>query len=88
MILSMGGGGGTWSRGVPGPGGSAAGRGGSAPGGCLVETPLGRLLPRAVRILLECILVFHVFIKYHKIPGFFQCTIIFKVFQVKWKPCA
>ena len=33
---------------------------GEVPGleGCLVETPLtGRLLPRAVRILLECILV-------------------------------
>ena len=27
------------------------------PGGCLVETPPGRLLLRAVRILLECILV-------------------------------
>ena len=31
--------------------------GGSAPGGCLVETPLGQLLLQVVRILLECILV-------------------------------
>ena len=30
----------------------------SAGGGCLEETPPGRLLLRAVRILLECILVF------------------------------
>ena len=35
------------------------GRGTLPPGGCLVETPHpGRLLLRAVRILLECILVF------------------------------
>ena len=48
------GGGGAWSGGggVPGPRGDAWPR-----GGCLVETPPGRLLLRAVRILLECILV-------------------------------
>ena len=40
--------GGAWSWGVNGPGGPA-------PGGCLVETP--QLLLRAVRILLECIVV-------------------------------
>ena len=56
-------------RGLPGPGEGGLLRGvclvpgGSAPGGvpgprCLVETPLGRLLLRAVRILLECILVY------------------------------
>ena len=45
--------GGAWSWGVPGPGGVALSR-----GGCLVETPHGRLLLRAVRILLECILVY------------------------------
>ena len=42
------------------PGGGAWSQGGGAPGprgGCLVETPPGRLLLRAVRILLECILV-------------------------------
>ena len=43
--------GGAWSRGMPGPGGVPG------PEGCLVETPPGRLLLRAVRILLECILV-------------------------------
>ena len=41
---------GVWSWGVSGPGGLL-------PGGCLVETPPGRLLLRAVRMLLECILV-------------------------------
>ena len=42
--------GGTWFRGcVPGPGGCLVGG--------VVETSLGRLLLRAVRILLECILV-------------------------------
>ena len=41
------------SRGVSGPGGLPC------PWGCLVETPpLGRLLLRVVRILLECILVY------------------------------
>ena len=63
-------GGGAWSRGclvlgVPGLGRHLL-QGGSAPGvsglgGCLVETPAPiphRLLLRAVRILLECILVF------------------------------
>ena len=47
------------TEGVPGPwGGLLREGGGSAPGGgCLVETPLGRPLLRAVRILLECILV-------------------------------
>ena len=49
--------GGAWSQGgclvggVPGP------RGCLVPGGCLVQTLSGRLLLRAVRILLECILV-------------------------------
>ena len=46
-------------------------QGGSAPGGvsapgegwCLVETPPGRLLLRAVRILLECILVIFISIE-------------------------
>ena len=47
---SVHGGGGGLVRGVPG-------LGGSAPEGCLVETPPGQLLLRAVRILLECILV-------------------------------
>ena len=36
---------------MPAPGGVPA------PGGCLVENPPGRPLLRAVRILLECILV-------------------------------
>ena len=41
------------------PGGSAPRGGGvPGPGGCLVETPPGRPLLRAVRILLECILVY------------------------------
>ena len=39
------------------PGGGGACSGGSALRGCLVETPPGQLLLRAVRILLECILV-------------------------------
>ena len=42
--------GGAWSGGMPGPGGACS-RGGAW------ETPPGRLLLRAVRILLECILV-------------------------------
>ena len=57
-------------RGVPGPGGSAP-RGMSAPGGCLVETP-GRLVLRAVRILLECILVVYIF-------AFIACRFIFSL---------
>ena len=48
-------------RGEPGLGGSwSAGclvGGGAWSGGCLVETPPGRLPLRAVRMLLECILV-------------------------------
>ena len=50
--------------GVPGPGGrglllgGAWSQGGLLQGGCLVETPPGQLLHRAVCILLECILVF------------------------------
>ena len=63
--------GGAWSQGVTGPGGGClvpgggclvpggAWSGGSGPGGYLVETPPpGWLLLWAVRILLECILVF------------------------------
>ena len=42
---------------VPGLGGGLLLGGVPAPGGCLVETPPGRPLLRAVRILLECILV-------------------------------
>ena len=59
-------GGGAWSGGsgprvclFPG-GGTCSGRfwsGGACSGGCLVEIPAERLLLRAVRILLECILV-------------------------------
>ena len=60
--VCQGGVGGVCSGGVSAPRGegvSAPGGGGSAPGwgGCLVESPLQRLLLRAVRILLECILV-------------------------------
>ena len=57
VILSTGGGV------LPLGGGCASSRGGASSGGgcflrgCLVETPLGRLLLWAVRILLECILV-------------------------------
>ena len=48
--------------------------GGSAPGGlllggCLVETPPGRLLLRAVRILLECILIIKKFQSYQSGPN-------------------
>ena len=43
--------------GVPGLGGCLLWGGVPAPGGCLVEIPPGGLLLRAVRILLECILV-------------------------------
>ena len=62
--------GGASSRGVSGPrrflvmgdvwsrGGLLGRGGGLVPGGCLVETPPGQLLLRAVRILLECFL-FH-----------------------------
>ena len=55
--------GGSGPGGVPGAGGCLAwGEGRPGPGGCLVETlspppPSGWLLLRAVRILLECILV-------------------------------
>ena len=44
-----------WSRGVPGPGGGE--RGVPGPGGVPDRDPPGQLLLRAVRILLECILV-------------------------------
>ena len=46
-------------RRVPGPGGCVAGLGGGGllPVGCLVEIPPGWPLLRAIRILLECILV-------------------------------
>ena len=50
-------GGGSWSGGVPGPGGCLFGGGtwsGGVPGG---DSPSGRLLLRMVRSLLECILV-------------------------------
>ena len=53
---------GVCSRGVPGPGG-VPGLGASAPGGGVLggdHHPPGRLLLRAVRILLECILVSHI----------------------------
>ena len=49
--------GGAWSRGVSAPRGVPGHGGCLLRGGCLVETPTGRLLLRAVRILLECILV-------------------------------
>ena len=51
-------------------GGSAPG-GVPGPGGCLVETPPGRLLLRAVRILLECILIENenTWFKRHQYPG-------------------
>ena len=51
--------GGAFSRGVSSGGGVLAPRGVVLPPGgvCLVETPPGQLLLRAVRILLECILV-------------------------------
>ena len=42
---------------LPGGGGLLLWGGGSAPGGVPGGDPLGRLLMRAVRILLECILV-------------------------------
>ena len=45
------------SRGLSGPGGCLVLGGYLVPGGCPVETPSGWLLLRAVRILLECILV-------------------------------
>ena len=70
VILSTGGGpvpGGPGSGGVPAPGGVPAlggvpgPRGGAWSWRCLVETPLGRLLLRVVRILLESILVQSVF---------------------------
>ena len=58
--VHMGGGvpgnGGAWSQGVYSRG-DAWSWGVSAPRGCLVETPPGGLLLRAVRILLECFLV-------------------------------
>ena len=52
LVLGAAGPGGVWSQGVPGP------RGGLVPGGGGAWwRPSGRLLLRAVRILLECILV-------------------------------
>ena len=43
-------------------GGGGAPGGVPGPGGCLVKTSTGRVLLRALRILLECILVFFVFL--------------------------
>ena len=61
-------GGGCLVQGDAWPRGCACSRGGClllggtcSPGGCLVETPPRRLLLRAVRILLECILVHDIF---------------------------
>ena len=48
---------GVWSGGVPGRG-VCLFQGGACSRGCLVETATLRLLLRAVRILLECILVY------------------------------
>ena len=61
--LLLGGGSGAWSR-----GGLLWGE-----GMCLVETPSGRLLLRAVRILLECILVFNENSIASVIPNLLQC---------------
>ena len=49
-----------WSGGVPGPGGSGPGAVPGPGGGAWWRPPPGRLLLRAVRILLECILVFFI----------------------------
>ena len=63
------------SGGLPAPGdvpalGGCAWSGGAWFGGCLVETPPGRLRLRTVRILLECILVriIAIYIWYHSLP--------------------
>ena len=53
--------GGAWSGEVPGPGWGVPAPGGCCSGGMLGGDPPGRLLPRAVCILLECILVFVLF---------------------------
>ena len=66
LLLGVPGPGGAWSRGMPGLGGGSA-PGGSAPGGPASrgvpggDPPPGLLLLRAVRILLECILVCTIF---------------------------
>ena len=73
VILSTGGsapGGGAWSQGgllwgMPGSGGCLVLGGCLLLGGCLVKTPPGRPLLRAVRILLECILVVDYFREVH-----------------------
>ena len=61
-------------------GGAWSGRGGVGlllvgGGGCLVENPPGRLLLRAVRILLECILV-RVSIKMDGLPSIADYTVL------------
>ena len=52
--------GGTWSWGVPGPGVMPGPRGVPGLGGVPGGDPPGQLLLRAVRTLLECILVYTV----------------------------
>ena len=68
VILFTGGRVGAWSRGVPGPrrvpapgGGGVCSQGVPASGGMPGGDPPGRLLLRAVRTLLECILVDGIF---------------------------
>ena len=57
-------------------GGSAPGPGGSAPGGAVPGgDPPGRLLLRAVRILLECILVSFNFCVFLKALWDWSCTL-------------
>ena len=71
--------GGAWSGGVPGLGGSAPGEGGAwfgggacsggfCSGGVPGGDPPGRLLLRAVRILLKCILVSHLITTCLQVP--------------------
>ena len=80
--------GGAWSQGVPGPGGVPGPRGCLVPAGCLVwgrylvpggvpgGDPPGRLLLRALRILLECILVLESATLLHKIlmMNYLECN--------------
>ena len=67
----MPGAGSAWSRGVPARGGGLV-LGGLLRAECLVETPPGRPLLRAVRILLECILVFEHVGHYWSCPATFK----------------
>ena len=81
-------GGSAWSWGLHGPGGCEWSQRGAWSGGCLVwgdlvQIPPGWLLLRATRILLECILVAHIFENHYVFKRYCLHTNGFPLFATK-----